>query len=265
MIISHKWKYVFIELPHTGSSAVSKVLRKCYDGIAVLHKHATYDELLKVAKEEVAGYYVFSTIRNPLDKAVTRYFILRNDLDGISGKLRNAGPFVRWAKRYQIRRTHLIQKNKMTFSDYFLRHYRLPYDDWSVLDHEDFQFVMRFESLQHDFSEVLSEIGIPETHGLAHANQTPGRLPDFKSYYDDKAIVRAKKVFGPYMEKWSYEFPNEWGSVNVTRSVRMTIRVANVVRLVYWRNFRPSIYAVVRKRTNNLQGDYKRVPSRDAK
>ncbi len=32
MIIRHRYKYVFVELPHTGSTAISEELRELYDG-----------------------------------------------------------------------------------------------------------------------------------------------------------------------------------------------------------------------------------------
>ena len=51
MIISHKHKYVFIELPMTGSTAINNELRENYDGIYVLKKHSSYRDFLKDATE----------------------------------------------------------------------------------------------------------------------------------------------------------------------------------------------------------------------
>lgn len=42
VIISHEHKYVFAELPHTGSTAVSRELRENYAGEKILGKHSTY-------------------------------------------------------------------------------------------------------------------------------------------------------------------------------------------------------------------------------
>ena len=67
MIISHKYKYLFVELPLTASTAVSKELRENYDGESILYKHATYHEFLKIASPEEKKYFVFSGMCNPLD------------------------------------------------------------------------------------------------------------------------------------------------------------------------------------------------------
>ena len=52
MIISHKYKYLFIETPHTGSTAISNELQENYDGQRILHKHAYYFEFARQASEE---------------------------------------------------------------------------------------------------------------------------------------------------------------------------------------------------------------------
>src|SRR2546426_260618 len=40
LIVSHKHRYVFVELPRTGSTAVRHELRELYDGTPILHKHS---------------------------------------------------------------------------------------------------------------------------------------------------------------------------------------------------------------------------------
>ena len=52
MIISHRHRFVFVELPRTGSSAVRRELRELYDGVPILHKHSTYDEFRRQARSE---------------------------------------------------------------------------------------------------------------------------------------------------------------------------------------------------------------------
>ena len=49
MIISEKNKYLFLELPRTGSTAISKELRDHYDGKRILRKHSLYHEFKKIA------------------------------------------------------------------------------------------------------------------------------------------------------------------------------------------------------------------------
>ena len=74
MIVSHEHRYVFIEVPHTASVAISTELRENYDGQRFLRKHATYRDFLRQATPEQRGYFAFAAVRNPLDVAVSRYY-----------------------------------------------------------------------------------------------------------------------------------------------------------------------------------------------
>ena len=74
MIISHQHKYLFVELPRTGTTAVSRELRLMYAGTRILRKHSSYQEFLRKASDEEKKYFVFTCIRNPLDDAVSHYF-----------------------------------------------------------------------------------------------------------------------------------------------------------------------------------------------
>src|SRR5918995_1035014 len=81
MIISHRHRYVCVEMPRTGSRAVADELEQFYDGHEILRKHATYSDFLRQATEDERTYFSFSSVRNPLDVAVTRYAHLRANKD----------------------------------------------------------------------------------------------------------------------------------------------------------------------------------------
>ena len=49
MIISHKYRFLFIGLPFSASSAISKELHAKYEGLPYLRKHSLYHEFKKVA------------------------------------------------------------------------------------------------------------------------------------------------------------------------------------------------------------------------
>jgi hypothetical protein len=76
MVISHTYKYLFVELPHTASTAIHQELCENYEGIPIIRKHAPYHEFIRIATAEEKVYFVLSGIRNPLDEAVSIYFIL---------------------------------------------------------------------------------------------------------------------------------------------------------------------------------------------
>lgn len=238
MIISHRYRYVFVELPRTGSTAVSAELREHYDGQPILRKHATYSDFLRQATEDEATYFVFSTVRNPLDIAVTRYVHLRENprghfTDANEIAVRNA-----LAGRLERRVYRWLHRHDATFEQFLLRWYVVPYDTWSSLDHKRMDHVMRYESLGRDFEAVLRRLGIEPARSLPARNVTPGKDPDFASYYTPRAIARASWIFGPYMQEWSYDFPESWGARRVPLRARLFLRVARVFRRLYWANFR---------------------------
>ncbi len=45
MVISHKHEYLWVELPRTSSTTISKKLCTHYAGGKILSKHATYEDL----------------------------------------------------------------------------------------------------------------------------------------------------------------------------------------------------------------------------
>jgi hypothetical protein len=238
MILSHEHRYVYVEVPRTGSTAVKRELRDQYDGHGILAKHATYRDFLRHATEDEKGYFVFSGIRNPLDIAVSRYVNLRENARGhftdpaeIAKRQSLAGRLERGIHRW-------VRRTDADFETFFLRWYMLPYDTWTSLDHKQMDMVLRFESLADDFDAVLHKIGISPVRRLPQANVTPGRERDFVSYYTPKAIKRAAWVFGPYLREWGYEFPPEWGDVKVPWWSWPFMRVVRFIRGIYWRYFR---------------------------
>jgi len=234
MIISHKYKYLFLEIPHTGSTAISRELRAHYDGTAILRKHAFYPEFLSVASPEEKGYFVLAGIRNPLDEAVTQYHKYKNNHDGIYTDASNLRINGGWLTPENLARFRFIQENDADFETYFMRFYTRTYTNVISLAGSALNFVIRFEHLQDDFRRALEQLKIEQKRPLPHTNPTSGRTRDFRSYYTPKCYDRAKRVFGPYMHKWGYEFPRQWGSHSVTWTSQIRYRVQDALKRFYW-------------------------------
>jgi hypothetical protein len=240
VIISHSHRYLFVELPRTGSTAIRRELRELYDGKPILHKHATYEEFLKIASADEKGYFVFSGIRNPLDDAVSQYFKLKTDHN------RRMTDPARAPKRKPLLNRlvdrgvfRYLQRNDPDFATYFMRYHRLPYDRWSSLSHDRFDYIIRFENLADDFAEALRRIGIEPKRPLPAINATAARSRDYRDYYPPHTRARARRVFGPYMERWGYAFPPEWGISEPTAADRVQYSVFSFVASIYWRHIRP--------------------------
>lgn len=236
MIISHKHKYIFVQLPRTGTTSIEKALLNQYDGelVSKSNRHMTYDKFLRHATDEEKKYFVFSTIRNPLDKTVSLYFKYKTDHHDYlhSSEKYRENIFASILRRRQFR---YVRDTQADFKSFFLRFYRLPYDDWSCLSHAKFDYVIRFENLEEDFDTVLGMLKLEAHSPLPHRNRTAKDTSAFLDFYTPDLIEHAKWIFGPYMETWGYEFPTEWGDCRVSRVSRLMHSTANLGRKFYWR------------------------------
>lgn len=243
MVISHKHRYLFVELGQTASTAISKELCEHYDGVKILRKHARYHEFLKIATLEETPHFVFSCIRNPIDTVLSKYFIYKTDHRGKFSdpeRHRKQGGHV---TARELSKYNFVKNTNADFPTFFKKYYVLPYVQWSALSHKDFDFLIRYQNLQDDFAEVLSLLGIEPKRPIPFANKTGKRERDFFAYYTPDIRDRAKRVFGPYMKTWGYEFPPEWGDASVSWSTQTQFHILNVLR---WR-LHPHALGVLRR------------------
>lgn len=242
MIISHKYKYLFVELPLTGSTAIANELLEYYGGERMLMKHSTYEDFRRAADGRWSDYYTFSGIRNPLDQVVSQYAKLKADHKGKYSKLserrraRGMHFLIHWW--LENRKFAFIADESASFEEFFRRYYRLPYSDWSMLSHKKFNAVIRFESIVDDFDSVLRALGIEPTRRLPVVNQSAGK-GDWRVYFQSEDVrAQAVRVFGPFMQYWNYAFPEEWGRSEPTLLNQIAFDIVNRCRSLYWRYLR---------------------------
>jgi hypothetical protein len=214
MIISRVHGYLFVEVPNTGSTAISSELTKHYGGERFLHKHATLGEFLKTPEARQGSYFVFSTVRHPLDAAVTAYFKMKSNHRGrfTSERLRHTPSVTqRHVQLFELVRTGA------SFPDFFRRLQTGVYNNYYLLQHHRFDYVMRYERLQNEFAEVLSRLGISQVAPIPEVNRTSGKSSQFWDCYTEEIRPRAMRLYWPYMRRWGYSFPPEWGEPQTDR------------------------------------------------
>jgi hypothetical protein len=231
-----------VEVAHTGTTAISRELRENYDGSPILRKHAHYSEFLKVASPEEKDYFVFASIRNPLDEAVSLYFKYRTNH---KRKFTRAREIPAKQGKTSLTNTNLrifnfIQETGADFSTFFRKTYKLPYTNVRSVCYKSCDFVIRFENIQADFAKALELIGIEAVRPLPQVNKTSGRERNFSSYYTPEIIDQAKKVFGPFMRRWGYEFPAGWGEESRSWWNDLEFYGVDTVRSFYWKHLRRS-------------------------
>ena len=249
MIVSHEYRYLFVEMPHTASTAISQELCENYAGVPILHKHAHYHEFLESATASEKEYFVFAGVRNPLDMVVTRYFKRRTDHQGFFTDPRHWQKHGGHVSDKALREFRFISAHGADFPAYFREFYKIPYDSWGSPSPADFDFVIRYEKLQADFAKVLELLGIKPKRPLPVVNPTDEKGDDFWSYYTPLVRDQTKRVFGPYMRKWGYDFPPDWGDHSVPWLSQVQFNVLGLLRrhLVWRRSFSAQVFGGFRR------------------
>jgi hypothetical protein len=200
-------KYLFVEVPNTGCTAIRLTLMKQYGGRPILHKHATYYEFRR-AFPGWRDYYVFGGVRSPLDTTLTQY---RKMVYNHKGRF---GPDAKrhwWSATRRHRRQFESVQAGMTFPEYLLRFHRAQYHNFYLSGHRHFGGVMRHERFSEDWRRILGEIGVPanEIRDVPVVNATEGKGHISDAYTRD-VRGHAMRVFGPFMAEWNYPFPEDW-------------------------------------------------------
>jgi hypothetical protein len=231
MIISHKYKFLFIEIDLTASWAIHHELIQNYEGQSILHKHATYSEFRRQASGEQLTYFVFATVRNPLDKIVSRYFKLKNNQ---KEAFSDANSLPQGIIDYSdLNKYQYVRSFGIDFENYFRKYYKIPYSDMIDLSSKYLNYVIYYENIQQAFTKLLTEFKVEQIRPLAHINKTPEKLRDFLAYYPPAIVPLVKRVCGPYMKKWNYQFPEQWGDNRVSIVEDMEYRALNKIRFLY--------------------------------
>lgn len=230
MIRSARHGYLFVQLPHTGCSAVAQELVDHYDGQKILGKHATYREF-EASGSDWKPDFVFSTVRHPLDDIVSTFEKLRTNHESYDDPARHVDAPGGFVDDKAVERFEFVQSGA-GFEAYVRKYHALPFDNWASLDHERFDFVMRFEHLTDDFDRVLRMLGIEPVRSLPRRNATQRAGGTWQDYWASPELRRfiAARV-APFMRDWGYEFPPDWPSVAPPSAMLSTaVRRALLVR-----------------------------------
>ena len=200
MIVSEKYKFVFIRHQKTASSSIISKLNlnlyppgikshshwnsvvklktnKGYDGhhIPLLELGRIYPEIHK----NISKYFKFSFTRNPWDRMVSAWFYFK----------KNNNTY-----------------NKFSFNDWLKSGKSWIGVEMNTVDFANgCDFIGKFENLQQDFSYICNKVGIPEQK-LPHINKTSHK--HYSEYYDDETREIIAKQYAKDIEYFGYKFEN---------------------------------------------------------
>ena len=220
MIINRTARYLFVEPPFTGSTAVAGELVEHYGGESIIWKHAKYSDFRAQFGREAGDYFVFASIRNPLDQAVSEFVKLRNNH---KGNFTNPAKFLRnggYIPDETLAEFAWVQETDADFPAYFRKYKQGIFHNWYLIGHRNFDFIINFERLIDDFDEVLRRIGLDPVRPLPHVNPTEGKT-HFAEYFTPDVRAQAFRSHGPFMKQWGFAFPEAWGPPRVPLSSRL--------------------------------------------
>lgn len=184
MLISYKYKYIYIAVPKTGTVSTESFLlendpsllqnRVIVNGKKKKVKaHATALEIKQVMGEEFHKFHKIAIIRMPLSKMVSSYFFYKNGKPITSGNhnpypaylrvaLARILPFSLWSiiYPYKSNRGHLSDENNTPLVDY----------------------VGRLSNLEQDLKQIMLEIGMDFRQAKFPHKNTSKHKKEYSSY-----------------------------------------------------------------------------------
>jgi len=232
VIISEKYKYLFIETPHTGSTAISAELIELYDGRSILSKHASYYDFKSHFGLRAENFFIFSAVRNPIDEAASVFLKFVGNHKGNytdDHKLLDYGGWVSARKRRIFKET----AHDDDFRAFLSRFYKLPFTTAINVNQHFCHKILRFESLEADFFNVLKDLGVEAQRPLPVLNSTDNKKAanEWVRSVDPELYI---KKFGPFMREWGYRLPN--GTFpRVSRKDRLFYETTKTARTLFSR------------------------------
>jgi hypothetical protein len=77
-------------------------------------------------------------------------------------------------------------------------------------------------------------LGVEPIRPLPQRNATTERKKDFSEYYTPDVVPHARRIFGPYLRQWGYEFPASWGNEPLSNWNQVEYHFYTFFRRLYW-------------------------------
>ena len=242
MIISHKYKFIFLKPAKTASTSVEIALAKhcgdedvvtplreflsVYDGEAYVHHARNYkekgyyhhinpDKIEKMVGPDMWNtYFKFTIVRNPWDLQISWLWWKIKKVKHKKGSLSHYIHLIRQNMtefQYYVDYFNRIRR-KITKKDYIWLHGR----DIPILDNTRYyfdrngnpicDFYIRYENLQEDCRQVCEKLGIPYEKLPLTKDKVRDREKYYSQYYDEETKRIIEKYFKKEIEYFGYKF-----------------------------------------------------------
>lgn len=199
MLISHRYKFIFVHVQKTGGTSITAALAKYCDESDFeflrrhnLDQHAYASDAIRVlGRETWDSYFTFAFERNPWDKCLSLYYYQLQNWSVYRKPFRPQRPtFQQWFYPFGM------MVKKLTPS----------IDMYSHKGEICVDFVGRFERLREDFAEVCQRIGLPPTE-LPQENKSELRESrGYREHFSPPMRKRIERIYRREIEAFGYSF-----------------------------------------------------------
>ncbi|NBG66139.1 sulfotransferase family 2 domain-containing protein [Acidiluteibacter ferrifornacis] len=205
VIVSHKYKFIYVAIPKTATHAIRFALRRHlgsddWEQVDLFHQsrlpykefqdithgHITSSEAKRVLSEEVwDSYFKFTFVRNPFDRFISYAF-------------------------FRHRSSEIFANNKLGIMKLLFKNPSLGDDilfkpQWNFVTNEFGEnivdFIGRFESLQSDFDAVCQKVGLPQIKLELHNSSEHN---NYEHYLDEELIGLISSYYKEDLECFDY-------------------------------------------------------------
>lgn len=246
MIISHKYKYIFVSIPHTASTVIEEELCEYYNGQKVRYKHS----LPVLIPRKYSSYKVVGGIRNPSQDLVSQYNKYLTDHLGIyssqvSGDAANIFMTQKSKKQFL-----LIQAGEMSLDQYINSQLKSPYVPRIELNYCRYDYVYQCEKLSVDFDQMLRILNVEKVRDLPLGNRTEVSKKSSKPTKDLTGFSVSLFRFG-YSEKKPKWF--SWFNYHIYRELKCWVwYFREILSIIKNRGF----YSMVAYKANKVEIDF---------
>ena len=237
MVISHKYRYIFIQIPQTACTAIGGELIEYYQGEKILRKHSNYTDFKRIVKDQEMGYTKFCGVRNPLDVAVSVYVKhKKNQLDAYTDpqKRKDSGG---WVTKRELAMYQFTQNKGHNFGSFLKKFYPFSYTSNTNINAGYCDTVIRYEEINNDFTKILKRLNIKQVRNVPVVNVTNGKDKIFKYYNNNLVKKHAVRVFAPFMAEWNYRFPKDWDVAPLSTIWKLEYKWLKAIRYYYYKYY----------------------------
>lgn len=208
MLISHRFKFIVINIPKTASNSYRDKLNK-YTDVWGERLHQTieepkrfyqHDSLPKIKERfvlnnwDIDQYFKYVTIRNPWQRYASYYMWAKKHEDSQYLYLDNKHLSTLFNK-YNSKQEKILEQIIV---------YNLSQDNFLLIDNKEcVDYIARLETIDEDFNKLCEILNIPKTK-LLHRNKS--ERYDYRELYTQKLIDLVYEKEKYVIEKYKYSF-----------------------------------------------------------